>query len=355
MDYIKDNVLRKYLNGEIDTEIEKNSILNLDKELIKVCEGKTLLVKGEMTLIVGGKNSGKSKLMNYLIKQLLIDELDIGFELMTNDNLKVIYFDSEMGENRLASWSIEMPYSKYGNDYIEDTLSDNLFIYTLKKESSQSRSLCINNIYKQLQIKYPNTHFIVCIDVGTCLTSDLNNQNNQGVIDELVGQLGQCTLIVTIHHSLKDDEKRGISMGSIGTSLEKYCAIKLLIDSTDELKRHKVEFYYSKYQDVNKNKDYFYIQTEKVINDIIITGVSDSNGVLINEKKGHVKMNEIEFKDSLFKFLNNIVDDNLRTRKSIVEYFKVNFNIGKSKVNYHLKSLIDTGYILDNDHLIFLN
>ena len=31
MDYIKDNVLRKYLNGEIDTDIEKNSILNLDK------------------------------------------------------------------------------------------------------------------------------------------------------------------------------------------------------------------------------------------------------------------------------------------------------------------------------------
>lgn len=353
MDYIKDNVLIKYLNGEINTDIQKNNILNLDKDLIKVCEGKTLLVKGEMTLIVGGKNSGKSKLMNYLIKQLLIDELDIGFELMTEEDLKVIYFDSEMGENRLADWSIVMPYSKYGIDYIKDTLSDNLFIYTLKKESSQTRSLCINNIYKQLQIKYPNTHFIVCIDVGTCLTSDLNNQNNQGVIDDLVGQLGQCTLIVTIHHSLKDDEKRGISMGSIGTSLEKYCAIKLLIDSTDELKRHKVEFFYSKYQDVNKNKDYFYIQTEKVKDDIIITGISDSNGILINEKKGHTKMSEVEFKNTLFDFLNNIQDENLRTRKNIVEFFKDNYSIGKSKVHSHLKTFIDNSIIIDKNHLIY--
>jgi len=355
MDYMTDNILRKYLNGEIDSDIEKNNILNLDKDLIKVCDGKTLLVKGEMTLIVGGKNSGKSKFINYLLKQLLIDELDFGFELKTNEDIKVIYFDSEMGENRLANWSIEAPYSKYGIDYIEETLSDKLFIYSLKKESTSNRPTCINKIYNQLQNIYPKTHFITCVDVGTCLTSDLNNQNNAGIIDDLVRQLGQSTLIVTIHHSLKDEEKRGVSMGSIGTALEKYCAIKLVIDSTDEQKRHKVEFHVSKYQDVNKDKDYFYIQTEKVEEKIIITGISDSNGVLIKEKKGYIKMSENEFKDSLNKFLSNLDDDNLRTRKSIVEYFKENFNIGKSKVNFHLKSFIDNGIVNDKDHLIYFS
>lgn len=354
MDYIKDNVLRKYLNGEINTDIEKNSILNLDKDLIKVCEGKTLLVKGEMTLIVGGKNSGKSKLMNYLIKQLLIDELDIGFDLVINEDIKIIHFDTEMGENRLANWSIETPYLQYGNEYIQEILSDKLFIYTLKKESSGYRSSCINDIYKQLQIMYPNTHFIVGIDVGSCLTNDPNNQSNSGIIDELLGQLNQCTLIITIHHSLKDEDKRGVSMGSIGTALEKHCAIKLVIDKTDKQKRHKVEFHVSKYQDVNKDKDYFYIQTEKFEEKIIITGISDSNGELIREKKGYIKMSDFEFKDSLYKFLNNINDDNLRTRKSIVEYFRVNYNIGKSKVHEHIKSFIHIGFLVDKNHLIYL-
>lgn len=355
MDYIKDNVLRKYLNGEINADIEKNNILNLDKDLIKVCEGRTLLVKGEMTLIVGGKNSGKSKFINYLLKQLLVDELDFGFELATNEDIKVIYFDSEMGENRLANWSIEAPYSQYGFDYIEENLSDKLFIYTLKKETTSNRSSCINTIYNQLKSKFPNTHFITCIDVGTCLTSDLNNQNNAGIIDDLVRQLGESTLIVTIHHSLKDEEKRGVSMGSIGTALEKYCAIKLVIDSTDQQKRHKVEFHVSKYQDVNKDKDYFYIQTDKDEEKIIITGISDSDGVLIKEKKGHIKMSEDEFKIVLLDFLNNIDNDNLRTRKSIVEYFKENYSIGKSKVNFHLKSFIDVGFIIDKEHLIYPN
>jgi energy-coupling factor transporter ATP-binding protein EcfA2 len=350
---MKDNIVRKYLNGEIDSDIEKNNILNLDKDLIKVCDGKTLLVKGEMTLIVGGKNSGKSKFMNYLLKQLLIDELDNGFELMTNDDIKVIYFDSEMGENRLANWSIEAPYSQYGIDYIEETLSDKLFIYSLKKESTLNRPSCIHSIYNQLQNMYPNTHFITCVDVGTCLTSDLNNQNNAGIIDDLVRQLSQSTLIVTIHHSLKDEEKRGVSMGSIGTALEKYCAIKLVIDSTDEQKRHKVEFHVSKYQDVNKDKDYFYIQTEKVDEKIIITGISDSNGILIKEKKGHLKMSEIEFEDILNKFLTNLDDENLRTRKNIVEFFKNNYNIGKSKVHSHLKTFIDNSIIIEKNHLIY--
>jgi len=353
MDYNKDNILRKYLNGEIDSDTEKNNILNLDKDLIKVCDGKTLLDKGEMTLIVGGKNSGKSKFINYLLKQLLIDELDFGFELKSNEDIKVIYFDSEMGENRLANWSIETPYSQYGIDYIEENLSEKLFIYSLKKESTSNRPTCIHKIYNQLQSLYPNTHFITCVDVGTCLTSDLNNQNNAGIIDDLVRQLSKSTLIVTIHHSLKDEEKRGVSMGSIGTALEKYCAIKLVIDATDEQKRHKVEFHVSKYQEVNKDKDYFYIQTEKVDERIIITGISDSNGILIKEKKGYSKLSENEFKDILYRLLNNIEDDNLRSRKSIVDYFKINYSIGKSKVHSHLKSFIDNKVLIDKNHLIY--
>ena len=78
-------------------------------------------------------------------------------------------------------------------------------------------------------------------------------------------------------------------MGSIGTSLERLCAIKLVIDSTDEQKRHKVEFHISKYQDVKEEKDYFYLHTEKDNKEKIhITGISDSNGK-IPIKKGNSK------------------------------------------------------------------
>lgn len=355
MDYIKDNVLRKYLNGEINADIEKNSILNLDKELIKVCEGKTLLVKGEMTLIVGGKNSGKSKLMNYLLKQLLIDELDLGFELKTKEDIKVIHFDSEMSENRLANWSIETPYTQYGNEYIEETISEKLYIYTLKKINSQHRTICINEIYKQLQTKYPNTHFIICIDVGTCLTSDINNHNNQGVIDELVGQLEKCTLIITIHHSLKDVERRGISMGSIGTSLERLCAIKLVIDSTDEQKRHKVEFHLSKYQDVNEEKDYFYLHTEKDNDEKIhITGISDSNGI-IPIKRGNSIIDDEKFKTSLLEHINKSTLSFDRLRKNIVPIMMTKFQYGKSSVFNKIKAMIKEGVIKEINNELTIN
>ncbi len=345
MDYIKDNVLRKYLNGEIDTNIEKNSILNLDKELIKVCEGKTLLAKGEMTLIVGGKNSGKSKLMNFLLKQIILDELDLGFELKTKEDIKVIYFDSEMSENRLADWSIGAPYNQYGNEYIEETISKKLFIYTLKKINSQYRIICINDIYKQLQTKYPNTHFVICIDVGTCLTSDINNQNNQGVIDELVGQLEKCTLIITIHHSLKDVEKRGISMGSIGTSLERLCAIKLVIDSTDEQKRHKVEFHISKYQEVKEEKDYFYLHTEKDNNDKIhITGISDSNGKM-PIKRGNSKIDDEAFKNATLEFINNAVVTEDSFQKNIAKRLMDKYDLQTTAVYDKLKKMREKGII----------
>jgi len=346
MDYIKDNVLRKYLNGEIDTDIEKNSILNLDKEIIKVCEGKTLLVKGEMTLIVGGKNSGKSKLMNYLLKQLLIDELDLGFELKTKEDIKVIHFDSEMSENRLANWSIDAPYNQYGNEYIEEILSDKLFIYTLKKETITERVSCIHSIYKQLQNKFIKTQFIICVDVGTCLTSDLNNPSSQGVIDDLVRQLDQCTLIVTIHDSLKLEERKGISMGAIGTALEKLCAIKLLINQTDKLKRHKVDFYNSKYEDVNKEKDYFFIHTEKDNDDKIrITGISDSTGEIMKKKKGNTKVETDDFNFYLFELINNAKNNEDILQKNIVLLLVEKFDIQNSNVYKRIKNLRDQGLI----------
>ena len=79
MDYIKDNILLKYLNGEIESSVN-NNILVLNDEIFKVCKGKVLLNKNELTLIVGGKGSGKSKFMYHLIKQILSEETDEEFE-----------------------------------------------------------------------------------------------------------------------------------------------------------------------------------------------------------------------------------------------------------------------------------
>jgi len=356
MDYIKDNVLRKYLNGEIDTDIENNNVLNLDKELIKVCEGKTLLVKGEMTLIVGGKNSGKSKLMNYLIKQILIDELDLGFELKTKEDIKVISFDSEMGINRLIEWSIKSIYEdEFGLNYLKDNLQDILFLYSLKRISPEDRVNYICIIIEGLKKNYPHTHFIICLDVGTCLTSDTNSSSNGGVIDNLVNKLEGSTLIVTIHNSFKEDTKEAIGMGSIGTALEKYCAIKLLIKPTDEEKRHKIQFVVSKYEDINKAKDYFFINTEKKLDGkIFISGISDSDG-LISIKKGNLKTDEIEFKSFLFDLINNSTSESDRFRKNIVPIMMAKFNYGKTSVFDKIKVLIEEGVIKEIDGELIIN
>ena len=48
MDYIKDNILLKYLNGEIESSVN-NNILVLNDEIFKVCNGKVLLNKNELT------------------------------------------------------------------------------------------------------------------------------------------------------------------------------------------------------------------------------------------------------------------------------------------------------------------
>ena len=119
MDYIKDNILLKYLNGEIESSVN-NNILVLNDEIFKVCKGKVLLNKNELTLIVGGKGSGKSKFMYHLIKQILSEETDEEFEIINKDNYKVICFDSEMGVSRLFDWSIKNVFENPNNDYIKN-------------------------------------------------------------------------------------------------------------------------------------------------------------------------------------------------------------------------------------------
>ena len=356
MNHIKDEILKKYIAGEIESDQEKYKILELNKVCFKICEGRTLLVLGEMTLVVGGKNSGKSKLINYLIKQLLTENCDEGFFLSNPLDYKVISFDSEMGINRLIEWSIKSIYEdEFGLNYLKDNLQDKLFLYSLKRVSPEDRVNYICMIVEGLKKDFPNTHFIICLDVGTCLTSDTNSSLNGGLIDNLVNKLEGSTLIVTIHNSFKEDTKEAIGMGSIGTALEKYCAIKLLIKPTDEEKRHKIEFVVSKYEDVNKIKDYFFIHTKKNIDDkIYITGISDSDG-LISIKKGNLKTNEEEFNSFLFELVNNSTLDSDRFRKNIVPLMMAKFNYGKTSVFDKIKVLIEEGVIKEIDGELLIN
>jgi GTPase SAR1 family protein len=356
MNHIKDEILKKYIAGEIESDQEKYKILELNKECFKICEGRTLLVLGEMTLVVGGKNSGKSKLINYLIKQILTENCDEGFFLSNPLDYKVISFDSEMGINRLIEWSIKSIYEdEFGLNYLKDNLQDKLFLYSLKRISPEDRVNYICIIVEGLKKDFPNTHFIICLDVGTCLTSDTNSSLNGGLIDNLVNKLEGSTLIVTIHNSFKEDTKEAIGMGSIGTALEKYCAIKLLIKPTDEEKRHKIEFVVSKYEDVNKIKDYFFIHTKKDIDDkIFITGISDSNGI-ISIKKGNTKVETDDFKFYLFELIKNSTSYSDRLRKNIVPVIKEKFEYGSTSVFNKIKKLIEEGDIKEIDGELIIN
>ena len=355
MNHRKDEILRKYLAGEIETDQEKNKVLELDKDKITICDGKTLLASGEMTLVVGGKNSGKSKIVNHLIKQILGEKCDDGYILTQNQDYRVIQFDSEMGIDRLVQWSIISPYEdEYGRSYVEENLVDKLFLYTLKKINPEARIDYISITVDGLKNDNPNAHFIVCIDVGTCLTSDTNSSQNGGLIDTLVNRLSGSTLIVTIHHSFKDDTKSGIGMGSIGTALEKLCAIKILVNPTDAEKRHKVEFLVSKYEDVTKDKDYFYLHTEKDEEDKIhINGISDSLGVVIR-KKGNSKVDNIEFTKFLIDLIANSKTNEERLRKNVKDVVMKKFNIGKSTAYKKIDKLIDDNIIIEECDLLFV-
>jgi energy-coupling factor transporter ATP-binding protein EcfA2 len=350
MNYIKDEILKKYIAGEIESDNQKSTILELNKENFKICEGKTILTSGEMTLIVGGKNSGKSKLVNHLIKQILLEKCDNGFSIPNANDYRVVFFDSEMGESRLVDWSIKSPFEDdLGKDYLHTTLKDKLFLYTLKREKSSTRLDCISSILKDLKKEFPYAHFIVCLDVGTCLTSDTNSSLNGGTIDDLMKIVAGSTLVVTIHHSLKDESKNGISMGSIGTALEKFCAIKLLISPTDSDKRHKVEFLVSKYEDVDKDKDYFYLHTEKnTEGKIHINGISDSLGLIIR-KKGNEKVNDDEFANFLINLIKNSYCLEDRLRKNVRDLLMEKFDLGKSSVYNKIDQLIADNILIEDD------
>lgn len=355
MDYINDEIVKKYIAGDIESDNAKNTILELNKSNIKICEGKTLLTSGELTLIVGGKNSGKSKLVNYLIKQVLVEKCYSGFSVPNTNDYRVIFFDSEMGESRLVDWSIKSTFEDdFGKDYLETTLKNKLFLYTLKREPASNRLNCISNVLGSLKKKYSNVHFIVCLDVGTCLTSDTNSSTNGGIIDDLMKITAGCTLVVTIHHSLKDESKVGISMGSIGTALEKFCAIKLLIWPTDKEKKHKVVFTVSKYEDIDSDKDYFYLHTTKNSEGKIhINEISDSCGV-INKPKGNSKVDDAEFQNTTFEFIANPVVDADSFQKNIAKKLMDRFDLQQTAVYDKLKKMKEQGIISLVDGRLFI-
>lgn len=350
-----DEILKKFLAGEIETNQEKYKILELDKDIIKTCEGRTLLAWGEMTLVVGGKNSGKSKFVNHILKQLLVPKCDAGYILTQKQDYRVISFDSEMGIDRLVQWSIIGPYEdEYGRAYVEEDLVNKLYLYSLKKISPDNRIAYISNIVDGLKKENPDAHFIVCIDVGTCLTSDTNSSLNGNLIDTLVNNLSGNTLIVTIHHSLKDESKNGISMGSIGTALEKICAIKILVNPTDSDKRHRIDFLLSKYEEVNKNKDYFYLHTEKDENGKIhLNGVSDSLGV-VTKKKGNSKVDDNEFSNFLIDLIGSSKTQEERLRKNVKDVLMNKFNLGKSSVYKKIDSLISNKIFIEVEDELFV-
>jgi hypothetical protein len=355
MNHKKDEILRKYIAGEIEIDQEKYKILELDKEIITLCEGRTLLALGEMTLIVGGKNSGKSKFLNHLLKQILVPKCDAGYILTKKQDYRVISFDSEMGIDRFIQWGIIGPYEdEYGPSFLKEKLVNKLYMFSLKKITPELRIGYITDIVDGLKKDNPGAHFIVCIDVGTCLTSDTNSSQNGGLIDILVNKLSGNTLIVTIHHSLKDESKSGISMGSIGTALEKLCAIKILVNSTDVDSRHKVQFLLSKYEDVNKDKDYFYLHTEKDDDGKIhINGLSDSLGIVIR-KKGNSKVDDKEFSNYLIELIQNSNTKEERLRKNIKDILMNKFNIGKSSVYRKIDNLISNKIIIEIEDELFV-
>ena len=355
MNHRIDEIVKKYIAGEIEIDQEKNKILELDKKIITTCQGKTLLALGEMTVVVGGKNSGKSKFVNHILKQILDPQCDAGYIMNQKQDYRVISFDSEMGIDRLVQWSIINPYEvEYGSSYIKQTLVDKLYLYSLKKITPELRIAYIADIVDGLKKDNPDVHFIVCIDVGTCLTSDTNSSQNGGLIDTLVNKLSGNTLIVTIHHSLKDESKNGIGMGSIGTALEKLCAIKLLVNSTDAENRHKVEFLISKYEDVIKVRDYFFLHTEKDDDgNIYLNGLSDSLG-FVTKKKGNSKVDETEFKNTAFEFIANAYTDVDSFQKNIAKKLMDRFDLQPTAVYDKLKKMREQELISLVDGRLFI-
>jgi len=344
MDYINDNILLKYLNGEIESSAN-NNILVLNDEIIKVCKGKAILNKNEITLIVGAKGCGKSKFMYHIIKQILSNDTDEDFKIVKKEDYKVICFDSESGDSRIIDWSLKNVFDDISDDYIKNELQEKLFLYSLAKVSPFNRGNEIDKIYNQLQEKYPNSHFIVGIDIVSCLTDDPNANSNFGIIDKLKSKLSSCTIIALIHSSLKEDEKFGIPAGSIGTALEKFAYITFAIKKAEN-NRHLVFFKNTKAEFIEStNNNYFFLQVEEIDNKVKITGLADSNGEIFKKRKGNTKVDTDEFNNYLYELINNAEKDEDKLQKNIVELLQNKFGLKPATVYYKIQTLKDQGII----------
>ena len=355
INYVTDNVLHKYVNNQLDLSDDKNILLKLDDSLILQCKGKSLLIKGEMLLIVGAKNSGKSKAASYLVKQLLIPEPNEGFIVQNCEDIRAVVFDSEMGESRLAKWWITNTFSEFDSFFFQNLeLEKRLTILSTKRKKPKERLRYVKTILEQLKRDFPNTHFVICLDIATCLTDNPNDPGNKGIVDEFYSLMDKATFIVVSHTNFKS-EQNNYSTGSIGTEFEKIASTKLIVENKED--KHKLAFAYSKQEDqINPENDYFYLHTKKVSEDTIhISGISDSNGVEIKKIRNEKKTIDEVF-TSIFSLLTELSEsDLLRQEKNIVAHLRQDLDIGKSKAYADIKSLIATNRLFKKEELIFIN
>jgi energy-coupling factor transporter ATP-binding protein EcfA2 len=360
--YKNENLLVKYLNNEIETKNEKNILLKLDDDFIKTCNSKVLLAKGEMTMIIGPKNCGKSKVSSFLIRQLLIPKADNGVIVENNENTIILVFDSEMGESRLAKWNIENIFHDFDRDFLEN-LKSKYFIKSLKKNKPAERFNEIKNIVNFFTSEYPESHLIIILDIATCLTTDINSSSNGGLVDEFYAIHDNCSYVVVSHNNIKaTDSKSEFSTGSIGTAFEKISSIKLSVEaifnSNDLNTSHKVTFKYSKFDyELNSENDYFFIETEKICEEkILLKGISDSNGPIIEKKpKGNTKITPEDLYSIIEERLNTLpIDSHDRIRKNLVDFLLNNdlIKIEKSSIQSYIKDFIANGKLIDDNSFL---
>lgn len=355
INYVTENVLYKYVHQQLDLSNANNILLKLDENQIKTCKGKTLLLKGEMLLIVGPKNSGKSKAASFLIKQLLVPEPNNGFIVQNCEDIKAIVFDSEMGESRLAKWWITNTFNEYDPSFLKMLEEERkLNIYSTKKMRPKQRLEYIKIIVNQLKNEFPKTHFVICLDIATCLTDNPNDPGNKGVVDTFYSLMDKASFVVVSHTNFKT-EQNSYSTGSIGTEFEKIASLKLIVEQKEG--KHKVSFAYSKQEDqINPEVDYFNLHTEKVSEDVIqISGISDSTGIEIKKIRNEKKtINEVfESTELYLNKLNGL--DLLRLEKNLVAHLMKDLKIGKSKAYDNIKQLIESGKLFKKSELLYIN
>ena len=124
-------------------------------------------------------------------------------------------------------------------------------------------------------------------------------------------------------------------MGSIGTALEKICAIKILVNPTDSDKRHRIDFLLSKYGKIHLN------------------GVSDSLGV-VTKKKGNSKVDDNEFSNFLIDLIGSSKTQEERLRKNIKDVLMNKFNLGKSSVYKKIDALISNKILIEVEDELFV-